>query len=82
MKALSIRLDNQLGRQFDRLCQQLGYKKNTLITRLVAGFVAHHSKNRTKKLTAGRSRLLRAAGTVEMPPLLSPNEIDEIVYNI
>lgn len=82
MKALSIRLDNQLGRQFDRLCQQLGYKKNTLITRLVAGFVAHQSKPRKKHRISGRSRVLRTAGTVEMPPMLSSQEIDEIVYNI
>ncbi len=39
MKALSVRLDDKLGRELDRVCRSSGLKKNTLISRLIERFL-------------------------------------------
>ncbi len=39
MATLSIRLDDTLNQEFDRLCERKGYKKSGLIVRLVREFI-------------------------------------------
>lgn len=82
MKALSIRLDDVLGRQLDDVCRKTGYKKNTLLTRLIASFVRHQKKalGRGKKRTDPFSGVI---GLMKVEPLLqSPDEIDKVVYGL
>lgn len=88
MKAISLRLDNRLGSQFDNLCKQLGYKKNTLLTRMIASFVAHKKNTLSSKTTSKNKRLksdpfLSVIGIVSTDPLLSEEDsIDKVVYNL
>jgi len=55
MKALSIRLDDKLGRELDRLCRSSGLKKNTLISRLIERF-ALEQKPRAKETILKETR--------------------------
>ena len=81
MKAISIRLEDGLGRQFDELCRKSGYKKNTLLTRLIASFVRHQkallSNKRTQDPFAG------VIGLLHMEPFLGADEtIDKVIYDL
>lgn len=81
MKAISIRIDEKLGREFDALCRQAGYKKNTLLSRLIESFV------RYQKQVAGRrrskDRFVKFIGLMNLKPLLtSSDEIDKAVYDL
>lgn len=82
MKAISIRLDDRLGSEFDKLCQKAGYKKNTLLTRFIASFVRYqkgmaarsHQKDDTFEKVIG----LMAIGDLTR----SEETIDRIVYDL
>lgn len=80
MKALSIRIDEKLGKEFDELCKKAGYKKNTLVTRLIASFVRYQKRilgEQRKK----RDPFIDVIGLMQMEPFLkSPEEIDKVVY--
>ena len=81
MKALSIRLDNTLSREFGRVCREAGYKKNTLLTRLIAAYIQH--QKRTKERAKGSDPFARVVGAMNIAPLLSsPDDIDRTVYNL
>ncbi len=92
MKALSLRLDDRLSRQFDAACRRLGYKKNTLLTRMITAFV-QHKQNLTsakgKKQTTKPDPFLNVIGIISEHPAskdesfsLSEKEIDQIVYEL
>lgn len=50
MKALSIRLDDDLNEEFDELCHQEGYKKNGVVVKLIRGFVQKKRKPKGVKI--------------------------------
>ncbi len=80
MKAISIRIDDRLGRQFDQICQETGYKKNTLLTRLIASFIRHHQSVRS---AGKKDPFALVIGLMEADPLLSsPDAIDKAVYGL
>jgi hypothetical protein len=39
MPAITLRMDDKLARQLDRVCREKGYKKNGLVLSLVRGFL-------------------------------------------
>ena len=88
MKAISLRLDNQLSRQFDDACRHLGYKKNTIITRMILSFVTH--KNKISLKTAQKKKKSSADPFLSVIGSLSPDEalisieddIDKLVYDL
>ena len=81
MKAISIRIDDRLGRQFEEVCQETGYKKNTLLTRLIASFVRHH--HATTGSAKKRDPFAGVIGLMQAGPLLnSPDAIDKAVYDL
>ncbi len=87
MRAISIRLDERLGRQFDQLCQIGGYKKNTVLTRLIAAYVNYYGAGRKTSPATRRSKSLdpfmKVIGLMKQPALLpSGDEIDQIVYGL
>lgn len=92
MKALSLRLDDRLSRQFDAVCSQLGYKKNTILTRMIAAFVQHKqniSSTMGKKQPTKPDPFLSVIGIIDSPngETLLPSDtdgddIDKIVYNL
>lgn len=86
MKALSIRLDDRLGTKFDSICRRTGYKKNTLVTRLIQAFV-QGQENRTDQ-HANRSQrdtrdpFEKVIGIINQPIGLSADEIDKVIYGL
>lgn len=84
MKALSIRLDDNLGKEFDEICRKTGYKKNTLLTRLIATFVRHQKK--TGGGQKGKDPFLDVIGLMQMGPFLgtpiSDDDVDQVVYDL
>lgn len=87
MKALSIRLDDKLGKEFDRVCLRTGYKKNTLLTRLIAAFVSHQKQDRSRRMHKDKDPFDAVIGLVRSEPLLSSllsseDDIDKVVYDL
>lgn len=87
MKSLSVRLDDSLGSAFDDLCHNMGYKKNTLITRLIQAFVTSQTTSvaRTTKTLQRKKKdpFSDVIGLINTKPLLtSSNEIDALVYHL
>ena len=79
MKAISIRLDDKLGREFDRVCQKTGYKKNTLVTRLISSFVSHQKDFLSRRQK--KDPFVAVIGSLDLPALLDDSDtIDKIVY--
>ena len=82
MKALSIRLDDDLGKEFEKVCQKTGYKKNTLVTRLIASFV-RHQKQVFPKGKKANNPFAEVIGVIQSDSLLSAAEdIDRAVYDL
>lgn len=82
MKALSIRLDDKLGKQFNDICRKTGYKKNTLVTRLIASFVNHQKQIFSPSL-ATQDPFEASIGSLKIGNLLSSEDaIDQAVYDL
>lgn len=81
MKALSVRIDDRLSKEFDEVCRKTGYKKNTLLTRLIASFI-QHQKARVKGRKGNEDPFLEVIGFMDLPPLESSDEIDKAVYGL
>ena len=82
MKALSIRLDDDLGKKLEEVCRKTGYKKNTLVTRLIAAFVR---KQQSLTLSGKKKAdpFEEVIGLLKSDPLLTtPQAIDEAVYDL
>jgi len=86
MKAISIRLDARLGRAFDEACQAAGYKKTTLLTRFISGFVQRHSARaaaQQRRKTKRPDPLARAIGLLADASLTADTQsIDDLVYDL
>lgn len=81
MKAISIRLDSKLGTAFDAACKAAGYKKNTLLARLIAAFVQHQRAHAGTKTSAKRADPFAAViGTLRIGSLT--DDIDDVVYSL
>lgn len=84
MKALSIRLDDHLGKEFDEICRKAGYKKNTLLTRLIATFVRHQKKGGGGR--KGKDPFLDVIGLMQVEPFagtaVSDDDVDRVVYDL
>jgi hypothetical protein len=83
MKAISVRLDDQLGKQFDELCQKSGYKKNTVVTRLIEFFVKNQQKKATLEKKKIKDPFHQVIGLMQMEPLLHEiDDLDKVVYDL
>ena len=85
MKAISIRLEDSLGRQFDDACRRTGHKKNTLLTKLIAAFVRHQRASLRVGQAGKKNKdpFLEVIGLMREESLLhSPEDIDRILYDI
>lgn len=81
MKALSIRIDNHLSDEFDAVCRKTGYKKNTLLARLIESFVRHQKKILGAK-KGSVDPFAQVIGLMDVGPLIpADDEIDRIVYD-
>ncbi len=81
MKALSIRIEDDLSEEFDAICRKTGYKKNTLLARLIESFV-RHQKNALGERKGSKDPFAQVIGLMNIEPLLpADDEIDRIVYN-
>lgn len=82
MKALSIRLENSLSRQFDEACRQSGIKKNTLVTRLIVSFVNYQKEKGKLKNHKSHDPFLEVVGFMNIPSMLvEEGDIDHVVYD-
>lgn len=82
MKALSIRLDDQLNRQFNEACKKAGYKKNTLVSRLIASFVRHQKQTKSSRQKV-KDPFAEVIGLLKQESFFeSGDEIDKIVYHL
>lgn len=83
MKSLSIRLDESLGKQFDTVCQKAGYKKNTVVSRLIRAFVASRSGRKITSPGKKKDPFMDVIGIDDLEPLLTrPDSIDSVVYDL
>ena len=86
MKALSVRLEDSLSNKFDRLCRELGYKKNTVISRLIQTFVqvqTHQPLSMQKETPNPQDPFLAVIGLADLKPLLPPShDIDAFLYQL
>lgn len=83
MKAISIRLDDRLGKEFDSLCRQAGYKKNTLLTRLIASFVRHQKSQGATSLRTKDDPFAKVIGLMAIGNLTdAETTIDQVVYDL
>lgn len=82
MRALSIRLDDRLGKDFEEVCQKTGYKKNTLLVRLIDSFV-RHQKKASRLRGARKDPFEDVIGLMKIEPLMPiSEEIDRVVYHL
>ncbi|MBI2340348.1 MAG: hypothetical protein HYU99_08305 [Deltaproteobacteria bacterium] len=79
MKALSIRLDDDLGRKFDAVCKQTGHKKNTVVSRLIQAFVLSRSHGKAVSSKKKRDPFLDVIGIANIESSISNEDIDKIV---
>lgn len=83
MKALSIRLDSHLSREFDTICKEYGYKKNGIVVRLIEAFVSSRQSQKKSKKNEKSDPFLDVIGLYEgIVPSHSSQEIDQLVYHI
>ncbi len=83
MRAISIRIEDDLGKQFDEVCKKAGYKKNTLLTRLIASFVKYQKRGGSVRQNKSKDPFLEVIGLMNIHPLLNSSEdIDKIVYGL
>lgn len=82
MRSLSIRVDDSLGRALDEFCQQAGYKKNTVVTRLISAFVRHQKRSKGVRNRKSADPFQEVIGLLHVEPLLTdPDAIDRAVYS-
>ncbi len=80
MKALSVRLNDALGMQFNHLCKATGYNKNAVISKLIEAFVRYHRFS-PEKFKKKQDPFMAVMGMVKISPLLkSEYEIDDVIY--
>lgn len=83
MKAISVRLDDRLGKAFDEICAAAGYKKNTLLTRLIAAFVRYQKGRPAERLARKHDPFEAAIGVVSIRhPVVTNEDIDRVVYTL
>lgn len=83
MRTISIRIDEKLGDRFDRICRQSGYKKTTLISRLIAAFVRHQGATLSRRSKRRADPFAATIGLLKLEPLLDSLEaIDSVVYDL
>lgn len=82
MKALSVRLDDRLARQFDAVCEREGYKKNGIMTRLIQLFVKQRSVVKVTSHARSEDPFLRVIGILQGPLLKKGESIDDLVYDL
>lgn len=83
MKAISIRIDEGLGREFDALCRERGCKKNTLLVRLIDAFVKHNRGQFARRSKTKKDPFAAVIGLMNVQPMLTKvDDIDTVVYNV
>lgn len=70
MTTLSVRLDDDLNREFDLLCRKDGYKKGGLVVRLIREFIEN-------KKSIHPSATLKTVASLEGKLSLGGNALDD-----
>lgn len=81
MKAISVRMNDHLGQEFDLICRREDLKKNGVIVRLIDTFVKSRKRNSTIKKEKGESDpFLNVMGIYNGKPFnLEEGDIDKAV---
>jgi hypothetical protein len=82
MKAMSIRMNDLLGKKFNHICQREGFNKNAVLVRLIDAFVLSRTgyKASKRKSDAEMDPFLKVIGIYDGKPFnLKEGEIDDEV---
>ena len=83
MKAISIRLDDKLGKEFDQACRRTGYKKNTLLSRMIASFVKRQKEIHPLGFKKAKDPFEKVIGLMEVGSLVPTEDLlDKVVYDL